>query len=169
MSILENESLKNELQKLKDIHVEIKKIPNKSYVQDQIFKELCNIIKFGTKYIRIGQYEYMLKINWYNSSLQNQSYINILPDELFPYNTDLNGYLICKLCTNKIYKPPINETVLKNHYMQKHLTVWEMIRGSRKGRSKTNKEGNDLLIQMDKERIFSVAERLIEELVNSMI
>ncbi|CAG8476161.1 884_t:CDS:2, partial [Scutellospora calospora] len=41
-----SKDIEEELQKLKDLHKEIKEISTKSYVQDQVFKELSHIINF---------------------------------------------------------------------------------------------------------------------------
>ncbi|CAG8476099.1 881_t:CDS:1 [Scutellospora calospora] len=83
------------------------------------------------------------------------------------YDVGLNNSCICKICGH-VYENP-NQSTLKGHYMGKHDLVWASIRINKKGRKAKYQEKKNLLIQKERERIFSVAERLNDEFINSMI
>src|SRR5438552_3718230 len=79
------------------------------------------------------------------------------------FDISLNNSYICKITNCKHeYSYSVNENALKNHYMKKHYDVWVSIRSNRRGRRKKNQK-----IEKERERIFSVAEDLNDELITS--
>ncbi|CAG8563032.1 6043_t:CDS:2, partial [Scutellospora calospora] len=67
-----------------------------------------------------------------------------------------------------VYEYPFDENVLKNHYMKKHLKIWESIKESKRGRKARFEEKKNFLIQQERKKIFSVAQELNNKLNNSM-